>query len=183
MQDVIKSCLITNSDAKVLRQYCIDKSNPLYQQYKGFCTSVNLEATNVFTMYSGRIAMISGDERSTYQVVVQINSNQCIRYTNLKSVNVKYNQQVDVSQQIGVARRYVGVEYLTTYVKNPFSFRLGSIQLYKDDPAKILDSTISSIQNNSLQYSESGLMDFNNEYNGGIDSSSEFILSNNRGED
>lgn len=177
----IKNCLITQSDAKVLREYCISKSSPLYQQYKGFNTSINLSATSVYNLYSGYVVMIPGDKKSGYEVVILINQNQAIKYSNLKSVDVKMHQQVDVSQKIGEARTYVRVEYLSTYVKNQFPFRVNSTQMYKDDPAKIIDPFNSYIQNESPQYNQSGLMGFVDEYDGGIAPSIEFELTGNRG--
>lgn len=177
--NIVSNCLITRSDAKVLKEYCIDKSNPLYRQYKGFNTSINLEASDVYTMYAGYVAIVFGDSRNGYEIVVRMNQDQAIKYGNLKSIDVKVNQQVDISQKVGQANKYVKVEYLTTYVKNPFSFRLGQTQMYKDDPAKIIDVSTSVVSNTSLQYNESGLQDFVYEYDGGVPASTQFMLSNN----
>ena len=179
--NVIKNCLITNSDAKILRQYCIDRNSPLYAEYKGFNTSVNLEATNVYNMYSGYVAMITGDSKSKYDVVICLNSSQAIKYGNLKSISIKIKQNVDITQQIGVADKYVKIEYLSTYTYNQYSFRLNDTQMYKDDPMKILDIDSAVIQTTSPQYSESGLIDVVSAYDGGIDPTSRFILSNNEG--
>ena len=176
--NIIPDCLITRSDAKVLKEYCIDKSNPLYRQYKGFNTSINLEASDVYTMYAGYVAVVFGDSKSGYEIVVRMNRDQAIKYANLKSIDVRMNQQVDISQKIGQANKYVKVEYLTTYVKNPYSFRLGQTQMYKDDPAKIIDVSTSVVSNTSPQYSESGLKDFVYEYDGGVQGSDDYPLLN-----
>ena len=163
----IKDCIITNSDAKVLREWCVDKNSPLYKEYKGYNTSINLETKEVFNAYTGYVAMVSGDKRLGYDVVVRINEKQAIRYCNLKSVNVKMRDNVDISQQIGEANKYVKVEYLTTKANNQYAFRLGDKQMYKDDPSKIIDPLNSNISLTFPQYSESGLMDFEEAYNGG----------------
>lgn len=177
--DIIKNCLVTNTDAKVLREYCIDKLNPLYQKYRGFNTSINLEASNVFNIYSGYVAVVFGNSRSGYEIVVSINYNQAIKYGNLKSVDVTLNQSVDIGQKLGEANKYVSIEYLSTYVKNQYSFRLRDVQMYKDDPSKIINVATSDFSPTNLQYNQSGLMDFVDEYNGGIDPMVQFILSDN----
>lgn len=163
----IKNCIITNSDAKVLREWCMDKTSPLYKEYKGFNTSINLETNKVYNAYTGHVAMVSGDKRLGYDVVVRINDTQAIRYSNLKSVDVKMRENVDISQQIGEANKYVKVEYLTTRANNQYAFRIGDKQMYKDDPSKIIDPENSNIRSTFPQYSESGLMDFEDAYNGG----------------
>lgn len=175
----IQNCLITQSNAKVLKEFCIDNSSPLYKLYRGFNTSVNLEATSVYTMYAGYVAIVFGDSKSGYEVVVRMNQNQAIKYANLKSIDVRLNQQVDISQKIGEAKSFVRVEYLTTYTKNPYSFRIGPVQMYKDDPMKILDSQNSVAVNTSLMYKDSGLKDFLDEYDGGVSPSVVYMLSNN----
>ncbi len=165
--NVIEDCLVTQSDAKVLKQYCISTSSPLYKQYKGFNTSLNLSADKVYNMYAGRVATISGNSKIGFEVSVLVNQNQAIKYGNLRSITVKLNQFIDVSFQIGVANKYVSIEYMSTYIKNQYSYRVGTIQMYKDDPAKIIDITSTVMCNTSLQYSESGLYDVVDEYDGG----------------
>lgn len=178
---ILKNCIITRSDSRVLREYCDNTSSPLYREYKGFNTSVNLTASVVYTMYAGTVVMISGDVKSTYDVVVGMNQNQAIRYRNLKSISVKLNQHVDISDTIGIARTFVKIEYLTTNVKNQFPFRLNDIVMYKADPMKILDPENTEIQNSSPQYLQSGLRGFVNAWNGGIDDSMRKMLSDNKG--
>lgn len=176
--DVIKNCIITQSDAKILKKFCIDVSDPLYKQYGKFNTYVSLSCSDVYSMYSGKVVMLNQYNR--YSVVILLNSSQAIRYGNLKSVDVKLNQSIDISQRIGIADKCVYIEYFTTRIKNNFPFRLNNILMYKDDPMNILDS--SNIIYNSIQYSESGLQSIMDSYDGGIDIESELILSNNKGE-
>lgn len=165
--DVIKDCLITQSDAKILKKYCVDKSDPLYKQYKGYNTSINLETTKVYSMCYGLVVHVSGDAKYGYEVGVRVNQNQAIKYGNLKSINVKMHNVVDVSQQLGEANRYVSIEYLTTNIKNSYPYRIGSVQMYKDDPMKILDEDTSELKSTSPQYSQSGLQSVIDEFDGG----------------
>ena len=183
MGKVIKNCLITRSDASVMKEYCVDTSDPLYKVYKGFNTSVNLEATSVYSMYSGVVSMVCGDPKSGYEVSVLLNANQAIKYGNLKSVDVQENQQVDVTSKIGEAKRYVKIEYMTTFTRSKFNYRVGTVMMYKDDPMKILDASSTEIQNSSMQYSESGLQGVYDKYDGGLNPSMVFMLSNNKGDD
>lgn len=155
MNKVIKNCLITNSDATVLKEYCIDKSNPLYRQYKGFNTSVNLEAKDVHSLCYGQVCMITGDKKSGYDVAVRVNQNQVVRYGNLNTVDVAVNDIVDISNKIGEVKNWVKFEYMNTYTKNQYSFRVGDVQMYKDDPMKIFDSNTAVLQGKSLQYNQS----------------------------
>lgn len=182
MSKVIKNCLITRSDASVLKEYCVDTSNPLYKQYKGFNTSVNLETTSVYSMYSGVVSMVCGNSKLGYEVSVLLNSNQAIKYGNLKSIEVHENQFVDVSCKIGEARKFVKVEYMNTYLRSNFNYRVGSVMMYKDDPMKILYPESTQIENQSIQYSESGLIGVVDKYDQGINPSMMFMLSDNRGE-
>lgn len=182
-EKVIKNCLITRSDARVVKEYCASTESPLYRQYKGFNTSVNLTATDVYTMYAGTVSMISGDKKSGLDVVVLINQQQAIRYRNLKEVSVKLNEFADISQKIGVAKTAVWIEYLSTHVKNQFPFRMNNTVMYKDDPMKILDIETTAVSTIGPQYSESGLMDFMDEYNGGYSWDMFRMLSDNRGSD
>lgn len=179
---ILKDCIITRSDAKVLREYCDSKYSPLYREYKGFNTSVNLTASLVYNMYAGDVIMISGDVKSTYDVVVSITRNQAIRYRNLKSIAVKLHQYVDISDLIGAAKTFVKIEYLSSFTKTDFVFRLGDEVFYKDDPMKILDSETSVISRSSPQYLQSGLRGFVDAWNGGVDDSMRKMLSDNKGE-
>ena len=56
---------------------------------------------------------------------------------------------------------------MSTKANNQYAFRLGDKQMYKDDPSKIIDPLNSNISLTFPQYSESGLMDFEEAYNGG----------------
>lgn len=182
MNKVIKNCLITRSDASVLKEFCIDTSNPLYKIYKGFNTSVNLEATSVYNMYSGVVSVVCGDKRSGYEVGVLLNKTQAIKYGNLKSVDVNEGQYVDVSTKIGDANKYVKIEYMTVNTRTPFTYRIGSVLMYKDDPMKILDSNSNLVKDSLRQYDESGLIGVLDFYDQGLNPSMVFMLSDNRGD-
>ena len=183
MNKVIKNCLVTRSDALVLKEYCVDASSDLYKIYKSFNVSVNLQATSVYAMYAGVVSMLCKNSNNTHDVIMLLNSNQAIKYGDLKEVHVKVNQFVDVSTYLGEANKYVKIEYMSTFVKSPYLFRVGDIVMYKDDPMKILDPSSNEIRNESQQYSESGLQGFVDKYDGGYQSSFQFMLSNNRGDD
>lgn len=165
---VIKNCLITQSDAKVLREFCIDKQDPKYKEYKGYNTSVNLETTDVYSGYAGRVTMIAGDARRGFEVGVSMNTQQAIKYGNLKSVNISINQDVDIGTKIGEARRWVSVEYLTTNAENSFPCRIGLNQMYKDDPMLVLNPDNYVPLNRSPQFSESGLIAIEEEFDDGF---------------
>lgn len=176
--DVIKDCLITQSDAKVLKEYCIDKSNPLYKEYKGFNTSVNLEATDIYNGYMGLVAMVSGDSRTGYEVTVQLNLDQAVKYGNLKHVDVQMNNYIDIGEKIGVANKWLRFEYMNTNVHNQYSFRVGDVQMYKDDPMNILDPDRFVLLSSSEQYSNSGLIDIEEEFDDGFEPLEEFDSDN-----
>ena len=169
MITMIKNCLITNSDAKVLRQFCIDKSDPLYKQYKGYNTSINLEAHEIYNGYTGRVVMITGDRRIGFEVVVLLNLDQAIKYGNLKSVDVTLNQDIDIGEKIGEVKNWVKIEYMTTNSQNQFPFRVLNTQMYKADPLLLLDFNLFELMNTSPQFSESGLIAIEEEFDGGFD--------------
>jgi len=182
MKKVIKNCLITRSDALVLKEFCIDVSNPLYKEYKGFNTSVNLEATSVYNMYSGVVSMVCGDPKTGYEVGVLLNVDQAVKYGNLKIVEVSEGQYVDISDKIGEAKKFVKIEYMTTDVKTPYTYRVGSVLMYKDDPMKILDPESTIVKDKLRQFDDSGLIGIIDEYDQGLNPSMVFMLSDNRGD-
>ena len=182
MSRVIKNCLITQSDATVLKEYCVDKSNPLYMQYRGFNTCINLEATTVYSPYYGTVSNVSGNHRFGYEVVISINPNQAIKFSHLKNTILEWNQTVDVGQKVGEANKYVSFEYITTYVKNQYDTKVGGVKMYKDDPAKVIDPNNSVMKTSAPKFSDSGLQEVVSDLDGGIDESSQYILSNNKGD-
>lgn len=182
MNKVIKNCLITRSDASVLKEFCIDTANPLYIQYKGFNTSVNLEATSVYSMYSGVVSMICKESSKNYSTCILLNSTQAMMFSNLKSVDVRENQAIDISSKIGEANKYVKIYYMNVFVKTPYTYRIGNILMYKDNPMKILDFKNSEVKDVSPQFSESGIIEIKNEYDQGLNPSMVFMLSDNKGD-
>ena len=154
---VIKNCLITNTDATILKEYCVDKSNPLYVQYRGFNTCINLEADAVYSPYYGRVSQVSGNHRFGYSVVISINSEQAIKFSHLRTLIVEWNDFVDVGQKIGAANKYVSFEYITTYVKNQYDTMVSGVKMYKDDPMKVIDPSNSVIVATPQKFDDSGL--------------------------
>ena len=187
MNKVIKNCLVTRSDALVLKEFCIDKSSPLYKTYKGFNTGVNLQASSVYSMYSGEVCMIWGQRTQSWVVGIFVNFDQLYLFKNLKSVAVDVGQSVDIGTYIGEANKWVTIEYANTYIKNEFPYRVGTrkgvVTMYKDDPMKILDPESTQIQDKLPQYDESQLQGVVDRYDQGLNPSMMFMLSDNKGGD
>lgn len=182
--DVIKNCLVTRTDAKIVKQFCIDKKDPLYRQYRGYRTSMRLEATDVYNLYAGTVVMIYGSKDIGFQVIVAADVDNLIRYENLKEIDVKKNDSIDIGTKIGSVKRFLDISYFTTQVKNDHPVRVGNFPvMYKDDPMKIIDPSNPAIMPITIVYEESGLMDTVEEYDGGIDESAVYELTGNRGED
>ena len=95
-------------------------------------------ATSVKSVCEGTVIYVGASD-GRYVVNVQSNSNECIRYCRLKSVNVKINDKVGLDTVIGQADKFVRLEYCTTFVKSNYVVRIYNRTYYKQDPRPLLE--------------------------------------------
>ena len=120
---VIKNCIVTGTDV-------------MTSQIKQVNQSINIPATNVYSICPGVVTFI-GRFDDVYTIVVQYSTNVCFQYKNIKSTTIKFGQYVDRCTLLGIANKYVQFTYLTLNA-NPYACRRGKTTFYKQDPINVL---------------------------------------------
>lgn len=141
----IYDCTVTNSNATVLKHNVTDTKDPLYKVYKGYHPGVDLKCDKVYSQFPGQVAYV-GQDLGNYCVAVMYNVSNYFMYKHLKSVNVSEGDRVDTSQLLGVANKYVHVDYLTL-VTSKWPVRIYNSTYYKHDPTTILTEGYESLIN------------------------------------
>lgn len=137
---VIKDCIVTQGDAEVLREYVDSKSDPLYKSYKKFNSSLDLKCKEVYSMFSGLVVIASRDPyKKTYTTTIRYSNTTLMSYSNLKSLNVSEGDEVDVGDLIGIAQKFVSMEYLN-FKTSLWPVRIWNLTYYKQDPYPIIES-------------------------------------------
>lgn len=138
MVDYISNCIITDSDAKVLKQCVLDKQDPLYKKYGGFHTGVDLIATTVFSLTPGKIIHVGSDGSHKKIIVALDDFNWCI-YGNLRLTSVSIGDTVFPKSYVGYADRYVHFEYCNS-TQSLWPVHVLKWTLYKQDPMVIIET-------------------------------------------
>lgn len=164
---VITNCVITNSNAEVLKECVLNDSDPLYKTYGGYHTGIDLAATQVYALYGGTIVSI-GKQKEGHSVIIQTGSSLCICYRWIKSLsNIYAGQDISEKTYLGDVYKYVHVEsYLKDMSKWPV--RIGNTDWYKSDIMNILNNGyISTVSNQDVRfYNELGIKELS-DYCGG----------------
>ena len=123
-------------DAKIIRGW---KNTADYHP------GVDVETTEVYSLYPGAVIDVSEDSEGYYIVTIQTNENEAMRYGHLDTVDIdvaKGGSPVTSNQYIGKADRYCHVEYITCWRgSSNFEVRAGNFKYYKQDPSNILRGT------------------------------------------
>lgn len=134
---VIKNCvLVGGRDAEVISEF--DETATPYMHQGELHSGTDIKATNVYSVCPGTV-MIANKYENHYIVVVQYNLGSCMMYHHLKSITVKVNDQIQLSDKIGVADRWVHVCYLTQQ-SSIWPVRVLDRTYYKHNPAEILST-------------------------------------------
>lgn len=141
----ITNCIVTGSDAIIEKHYVIDKKSDLYKKYSGYSEGIVLscESGNVYNQFPGRIMIVNFD-KNRYDIVVQMDSNNCMKYSNLVDCVVRKGQDVVESDLLGRCKKSVIVEYCSTSPTNNFPLRILDTTFYKHDPEPVLISGVYS---------------------------------------
>ena len=98
------------------------------------CTGCQYYTKEVISFNKGKVIYI-GSSSGVYVVVVQCNSNECLRYLNLETVAVKLNDHVDGSTLIGTVHSFAELQYCATWKNDSTSvIRVYSKTYYLQDP-------------------------------------------------
>lgn len=133
---IIKDCIVTKSDSNVIREYVTNKKSDLYKKYGSYNSGIELETKEVYNAFDGKVMNVNYDDNK-YSVIVQLDSNNCIKYSGLKDVNIKLGDVLNSGDYIGSCKKSVKVEY-GNKVESKFPIRILKTTFYKQDPTDLL---------------------------------------------
>lgn len=131
--EVIKNCLITQQDSKVLRSWLDDLGTQTYNSSQRYHTGVDLSATSVYAFCSCVCVYVGNDEKDKIAVIVQYDRNRAFRFSNLKSSDVTGGQPLPKGTKIGESDNFVHFELLTRE-ESEWGVRAGKEDYWKHDP-------------------------------------------------
>lgn len=131
--EVIKNCLITQQDSKVLRTWLDDLGTQPYNSSKLYHTGVDLSATSVYAFCSCVCVYVGNDEKDKIAVIVQYDRNRAFRFSNLISTDVVGGQPLEKGTLIGIADTFVHFELLTRE-ESMWGVRAGKEDYWKHNP-------------------------------------------------
>ena len=138
MSSIIFNCRITKQSSKVLREFVDDVKNPLYSEYKGFHTGVDLSGGSVFSTCPGVVALVGNNLKGRKVVIIAYDDRFMISYGNLTDVAVALGQSVDSDTFLGHCDKYVHVELLSSE-KSRWPVRVYNSTFFKSDPTKLIE--------------------------------------------
>lgn len=171
---------ITKQNSEILKQCVMSKSDPLYREYGGYHTGVDITGDSVYALYSGTIVLVNEDT-SGMCVILHVDSEFCLSYKHIDTVTVHSGDEVSQGDKIGDVTKYVHVELLT-YEPSIWPVRIGSETWYKHDITQLLSSGY--MRSNAPQFSSMRIVELSDYPSGSADVISDysrFVLSNNKG--
>lgn len=103
-------------------------------------TGLDVFTDKVYNVCKGVVIFV-GVVEGRWSVIVQVNADICIRYSNLSKVLVEEGQPIYYDVEIGHADKYVHFEYCTRQQNNSkWPVRAGTQTYYKQDTTPCLDS-------------------------------------------
>lgn len=148
---VFTNCVITGGDALVLRECVMSNTDPLYREYKGYHTGVDLATERVYSLYSGTVVDI-GQGSEGQSVVIQTGSSLCICYRWLRATTIQVGQDINEKTYLGIVNKYVHVESYEKS-KSAWPVRLGNNEWYKSDITNILkNGYIASVTKDDVKF-------------------------------
>lgn len=130
------STLTLKRSSDVIKPWVGSATSSWYKACGGFHTGVDVVCSTVYTCIPGTVMQINNDQ--TYSVLVQYDANHMMYYCNLTSVDVTPGQMLGAGVELGVANKYVHVEYWTRIKETEFIARFGTQTYYKQDPLEFL---------------------------------------------
>lgn len=139
--EVIKNCLITQQDSKVLRSWLDDLGTQTHNSKERYHTGVDLSATSVYAFCNCVCVYVGEDESDKLAVIVQYDRNRAFRFSNLTSIEVTGGQALPKDTKIGEADHFVHFELLTRE-ESEWGVRAGKEDYWKHDPIEYARGTI-----------------------------------------
>lgn len=144
---IISNCVVTQSNAQILRSYVDSVKDPLYKVYKKLCLGVEIKLPKtpqtIYSLFPGVVVHVGHVEKK-YTIIIAYNSTHCVKYDNLTTAVVKLGDEVDTAQKIGTCADFLHFEYLNNNVSN-WPVRIDATTLYKHDPTVLLTDGYESL--------------------------------------
>ena len=134
--DVIKNCIITKKDSRVLKY-------PNFNSFTECYPAVDIEANEIYSPCYG-LLISDSNYFDKHALIVQYSGNICVKFSNLKSVTVDLGSVIVEGQLLGYANNYTIFEYLTSEIQTPAfrEFLPNGLTAYKHDPMLILNGNV-----------------------------------------
>lgn len=137
--------LLTKSATNMLAPYIDNENHSWYKQYGGYHTGVDIEGLEIYSYQSGVVTQIGTIDNALYAVVIQYTASTSFRYANMSSLFVKQGDVISQGQLIGIAKKFVHFEYLTSDKgASEWSVRVGSVTYFKQNPELIIGEIINN---------------------------------------
>lgn len=152
MPKYIKHCIASGgTDAEILKQHVDSELDPLYIEYGGYHTGVDLKTDKVFSLCPGTVLFVGKDD-SQFSIIVQLTGNTCVMYKNVEGVIVSVGDEVKEGQFLCDATKFLHVDLLQRNVTK-WPVRVRGITYYKTNPMKLLTDGYSEfIKDNVWSY-------------------------------
>lgn len=143
-------CELLNVSSVEANKVIIDNWN---DQTVPYHTSADILADMVYSISGGQVISVRNEENKTVSVSVLVNSNQLVRYGNLKIANVLEYETVSIGTSIGEADKYVKFEYCTKSQDNSkWPVRFPKYQFFKQNPNLLIEGKIFLVDYDSMKY-------------------------------
>ena len=137
MLDTIKNCVATGgTDAKVLKQHVVSETDPLFSEYNGYHTGMDLKSLKAYSPIPGDVLYI-GEDESSKCIIMQFDSGTCVMYKNMNSIVVKEGQTIEVGQLLGSCFNYLHVDLLRLE-ESMWPVRVRGRTYFKHNPESLL---------------------------------------------
>lgn len=144
---IITNCVVTQQDSNVIKEYVDNNRDPLYREYKGYHTGIDIEGSYVYSLCPGVVVSVGQmPESSMLSVIVQYDNNNCFVYNNLVDVKVTEGQTVSAYHLLGQCKKYVHFEYINS-TPSIWPVRVGMVTFYKHNPTTFATEGYGSLIN------------------------------------
>ena len=127
----------------IIKPFINDDKSINFKKYNGYHTGVDIDISNVTALASGVVTFI-GNDLDGVSVSVEYDSDYTVRYSSLKSSELKINQTVSKGQAIGISNKSLHLEILKPVqpVAGPvWPVRINTLTHYKHDPTPLADGS------------------------------------------
>lgn len=135
--------ILTRSATNILVPYISNDQDDWYKVYGGYHTGLDIEGSEIYSFQSGVVTQIGDMGNGLCSVVIQYTAKTSLRYANMSSTCIHKGDVIRQGQMIGVAKKFVHFEYLTSEKEDSmWPVRVGSNTYFKHNPELLIDGTV-----------------------------------------